>query len=1159
MWHFRSWQRSKNRRTSGDDKKNIKEKTSYVHTKPNIKREVEHIKISAPILATTNSKYMDFSLLPFNQSSNINRKFNNEESIPRIRVGPERGNNYGNVPTINVQNKKHESMMKEHDNESERLQHLLVGKMKLGRSNTIKSNKQASHKSIEIIRVNQNNISLRNAQILRRDKTNKLAEDHIMNAPKTKSLDPRSNSGAKGAEKKTVSPSDTSFSNQNIKMNVFERSSREDMHQDLKSGTGGPNIKVDYSLKAVAAKPVTSESLARPVIYQGRSAKEQNRTSIDNLKTAKAESEESKASEEVHDEKPILEKEQPEASNAEVDDTHQKNETEKDGKAKKLYAHIITVSESEISSDKTLKGESHGIVRQEEMGVPLETIPSDDEIDSESTNVSITGIDQEIMHDLKDPSSSLYALFSEKHISTDDPNYPIARLAHLKETAIEIYNSSFEGTEPKDYLTFLGGGMNKDDNSPLDSDIIRTFYMSKFRWNYDMLSSLRILCDKLFFKGESQYIDRIIDSFSKSWFEVFGICNRKSLFGSPNGVYLVAYSLIILNTDLHTKSRGNEKVRRITKSKFVKNTIAAMKQGNVPFSNFKLLEHELKNFYASVASNELHLTDDTSMQIGASGKLSNGHVIASKSDSILSSIDEIPQSNLRPRQSISSLFSRGEHDKADDLSLFSSAATADNTPSSSFGFAKAIRAESSLTASESSRNSMYSFGAGSTFTTGSFNASILTRFSSKNQGPLNPDFSLTVGDSTLNDPYFVEEDGDVELEMGGPPWIKEGIQKVVLTHSVIQSMNSSKQSSVSGSLSSLNEIFKHSNLRFSGFSAGSKIPWRDHFTVVSEGQLRLFTFDKSAGRMNGPRNKGNGNWTDSATCIATVTLNSCYAQVVRPKSKLYAHILKHMQRITIRTKEETFWVLNLPLNDSNTFMNYRRIFFCSGTMQNAAEFCDSCNFWAARTSSIPPEETISSIEYGWSDKMFQVMDGSNSGSTGRAKAEQYLSSVIIQKWQPVVYGLIASENSMIEQLNQLKQYHCNLQITCRKHRELGVFQDRLESFAGGSRARQGRNGFFGRNKKVGNTSSNVRVIRKNYVNRLNYLSNEFLKFGSYIAIMQSAIALRRKKLAEAEERDNIIKEEEEEEEKNNDDDDDQKFKDSRSELQGEAKNKVVSA
>ena len=367
-------------------------------------------------------------------------------------------------------------------------------------------------------------------------------------------------------------------------------------------------------------------------------------------------------------------------------------------------------------------------------------------------------------------------------------------------------------------------------------------------------------------------------------------------------------------------------------------------------------------------------------------------------------------------------------------------------------------------------------------------------------------------------------------------------------------MNTNRQSSVVGSLSSLNELFKHSNLRFAGFSGGSRIPWRDHFTVVSEGQLRLFSFEKS-GRMNNSRNKGDGNWTDSATCLASVTLNSCYAQLVRPKSKLYFHILKHMQKIQIRTREETFWVLNLPLNDSSTFKNYRRIFFCSGTTQNAAEFCDSCNFWAARTSSIPPEETISSIEYGWSTKMFQIMDGVTSGSMERAKAEDYLSSVTIQKWQPVVYGLIASENSMIEQLNKLKQYYCSLQLTCRKHRELGIFQDRLESFAGGPRARPGKSGLFGRGKKAGNTSNNIRMIRKNYLNRLNYLSNELLKFGSYIAIMQSAIVLRRKKLAEAEERDNIIQEEEEED----DEDDDQNFKDSRSEPQDEARDNEISA
>lgn len=1103
---------------------------------------------------------MDFSSMPFSQSTNNNKKFNNEESIPRIRVGPERSNKTGDTPTISVREDQHtvEKQLKtpteESENGIEKFQHLLVGKIKLERSNTVSSHKQASGKKIEIIRVDQKNIPLRNARIMRRDKTNKVAEDHIMNAPKTRSLDPKSKPQTKRTGRNNSSAKNAGQNKQNIRLVISDGYSRNVAEQDSESGTVGPITTAKPSLQTVAIKPTISEQSTDPGIHQNSSLKVESQINHDQIDIAQENTAHSNALEEKNDEKSTSEKEPIDIPKADAHLVHEETKIEKgQSRDDQINDHIIRVADSELNQEANAEKQFQEIRIQQEKNAPLETIQSDDEIDLESMNVDQPGTDQEIIHDLKDPSSSLHALFSFKNIPIDDPNYPVARLAHLKEVALKLYDSTFEDVEPKDYLTFLGGGMNKGDNAPLDSDIVRMFYMSKFRWNYNMLSSLRILCDKLFFKGESQYIDRIIDSFSKSWFEVFGICNRKTLFGSPNGVYLVAYSLIILNTDLHTKGRGNERVKRISKSKFVKNTIAAMTQANVPYSNTKLLEHELKDFYASLSSNELHLTDDTSMQIGASGKLSNGHVIASDSEESVEN-DETVQNSLKPRQSINSLFSKGEHGKADDLSLFSSAAIVGNTPSSSFGFAKAIRAEGSMTALDSSRNSMYSFGAGSTFTTGSINASILTRFSSRNPGPLNPDFSLTVGDSTPNDPYFVEEDGDVELEMGGPPWIKEGIQKVVLTHSVIQSMNTNRQSSVVGSLSSLNELFKHSNLRFAGFSGGSRIPWRDHFTVVSEGQLRLFSFEKS-GRMNNSRNKGDGNWTDSATCLASVTLNSCYAQLVRPKSKLYFHILKHMQKIQIRTREETFWVLNLPLNDSSTFKNYRRIFFCSGTTQNAAEFCDSCNFWAARTSSIPPEETISSIEYGWSTKMFQIMDGVTSGSMERAKAEDYLSSVTIQKWQPVVYGLIASENSMIEQLNKLKQYYCSLQLTCRKHRELGIFQDRLESFAGGPRARPGKSGLFGRGKKAGNTSNNIRMIRKNYLNRLNYLSNELLKFGSYIAIMQSAIVLRRKKLAEAEERDNIIQEEEEED----DEDDDQNFKDSRSEPQDEARDNEISA
>ncbi|QPG76691.1 hypothetical protein FOA43_004085 [Brettanomyces nanus] len=745
------------------------------------------------------------------------------------------------------------------------------------------------------------------------------------------------------------------------------------------------------------------------------------------------------------------------------------------------------------------------------------------------TTTQSPGLDESITNELSNSNSPLFKLFGLHNTAVDDPRYPPQRLVQFKEIASQLYNCTYDLYDPKDYLTFLGGGMHNLNGSVLDIEIVRLFYMLKFRWDYSLLESLKLLCDKLFFKGESQYIDRILEAFSQSWFEVFGICNGRSLYGSPNGVYLVAYSLIILNTDLHTRNRGPEKVKKITKSKFVKNTVLALKQNKVLVSDFKLLEHELKDAYGDLASNELRLIEETQLQMGNSADKSLGRNSSHRSGhrNILSS-----------RPSIGSFFGSSGSDKDKDAySLYSMANSEAPTdrPSMGFGFAKAMRAEETLRRIDNGHGSIYSFGAGSTFTTGSATGSVLTRFASEAPGPLDPDSSFLSGNRLgldLNDPYFVEEDGDVELELQGPPWVKEGIQKVVLTRTVLQSMKggqSSGANSVMGSLSALNDMFRRSSLRFSSLNAGQRLPWKDYFTVISEGQLRLFLFDQSERTMNTLESKGDGNWTHFAKCLASVNLNSCFAQYVHPDSKLHAHIMRHMQKVPCRTDDETFWILNLPLNDSETFKNYRRIFFCAGTSEGALEFCETCNFWAARTSCIPPEEPISSIEYGWSDKMIQYMSEPKKLRGKRTSLEVFLSSASVQKWKPIVYGLIASDMSMIEQLRQLRQYYCELELQYRHHKELEVFHSRLDGMAGGFR-RSDAHSFFGKSHRSDNTSKNVRIIRKNYVNRLNYLSNELMKYKCYIITLQRAIVFRRTKLAQLEQMNNIITEEIEEEE-----------------------------
>ncbi|OZJ02255.1 hypothetical protein BZG36_05033 [Bifiguratus adelaidae] len=77
--------------------------------------------------------------------------------------------------------------------------------------------------------------------------------------------------------------------------------------------------------------------------------------------------------------------------------------------------------------------------------------------------------------------------------------------------------------------------------------------------------AFRRLCQKLYFKAESQEIDRILQGFAERYLE----CNPNCIFGDTDTVHAVSYSLLLLNTDLHVVTGNN----KMTRSAFIRNTM----------------------------------------------------------------------------------------------------------------------------------------------------------------------------------------------------------------------------------------------------------------------------------------------------------------------------------------------------------------------------------------------------------------------------------------------------------------------------------------------------------------------------------------------------------------------------------------------------------
>ncbi|KAI8377948.1 uncharacterized protein BYT42DRAFT_572273 [Radiomyces spectabilis] len=106
---------------------------------------------------------------------------------------------------------------------------------------------------------------------------------------------------------------------------------------------------------------------------------------------------------------------------------------------------------------------------------------------------------------------------------------------------------------------------------------ILTVYMSYFDFSNESLDqSFRRLCAKLYFKAEAQQIDRILEAFANRYWA----CNTQdTLLCNVDIVHAVAYSLLLLNTDLHAVTENH---RKMTRSKFLKNTMATIASLELP-------------------------------------------------------------------------------------------------------------------------------------------------------------------------------------------------------------------------------------------------------------------------------------------------------------------------------------------------------------------------------------------------------------------------------------------------------------------------------------------------------------------------------------------------------------------------------------------------
>ncbi|KAL5280006.1 ARFGEF1.2 family protein [Megaselia abdita] len=193
----------------------------------------------------------------------------------------------------------------------------------------------------------------------------------------------------------------------------------------------------------------------------------------------------------------------------------------------------------------------------------------------------------------------------------------------VMETGIDMFNrkpkKGVQFLQEKGMLTQEPGNIAKwlHEDERLDKNMIGDYfgenddhskqvmcaYIDQMDFNkMDIVASLRNFLEGFRLPGEAQKIDRLMEKFASRYCE----CNpNNNLFASADTVYVLAFSIIMLTTDLHSPQVKN----KMTKEQYIK-----MNRGIS--DNKDLPEEYLSNIYDEIAGHEIKMKTNTTNKPG---------------------------------------------------------------------------------------------------------------------------------------------------------------------------------------------------------------------------------------------------------------------------------------------------------------------------------------------------------------------------------------------------------------------------------------------------------------------------------------------------------------------------------------------------------------
>ncbi|KAM9436116.1 brefeldin A-inhibited guanine nucleotide-exchange protein 1 isoform 1-T1 [Clarias gariepinus] len=189
------------------------------------------------------------------------------------------------------------------------------------------------------------------------------------------------------------------------------------------------------------------------------------------------------------------------------------------------------------------------------------------------------------INSLDSTASSGIGSYSTQMSGTDNPEQfeVLKQQKEIIEQGIDLFNKKPKrgiqylqeqgmlGTTPEDIAQFLHQEERLDsvqageflgDNDRFNKEVMYAYVDQMDFQGKDFVSALRLFLEGFRLPGEAQKIDRLMEKFAARYLE----CNqRQTLFASADTAYVLAYSIIMLTTDLHSPQVKN----KMTKEQYI--------------------------------------------------------------------------------------------------------------------------------------------------------------------------------------------------------------------------------------------------------------------------------------------------------------------------------------------------------------------------------------------------------------------------------------------------------------------------------------------------------------------------------------------------------------------------------------------------------------